>query len=603
MDHNSKIFHLGLCMAGSVSAGAYTAGVIDYLQEALENWEVARGQNDIPDHQVVIDLLGGTSGGGIAAALALFGLRDKVQHAKLDDDGETYHVDKDKNIYWRTWVELSEGDVLKELLKSGDLEEGYIPSALNSGFIDEVAGALEKYFIEMRDSESKIPAFFNERAELFLSLFNVTGLKYMISSKSGSVIEQYVAEHRDIAHFRWSDAYKGDGRINISLQSSANFRILIDSAKATGAYPIGLKARKLKRPAKYIWDNPFYRKNGKFNKDTINLGKNKQGNNITDGEDIYESINSDGGVANNEPVELFRDIMLKMRMDQYKDVPANVNFDKLSDAEKMKMKEKLSNSSVILIDPFPSVDSEIKAPVKREAHLFSYAPKLINAMRSQLIFDAKQAFDAYDKDNYGLHLIAPSRKHAKKPEYALACGSLEGFGGFLSKEFRIHDFFLGRHNCQSFIRKYFLVNLNEPDADKSECVSAIINSYKNNEAAKSRFGFKGENKDFWVPIIPDISMQIPIKMSVSEADGEKIVTYEESGKLPLYKLGHLKKDFFNTYREDLKRRIRDIINFSYDGNPFVDTAIRVIAQIYDDKLADQAINYALEDMKERGLIK
>ncbi len=29
-------FQLGICMAGAVSAGAYTAGVLDCLMEALE---------------------------------------------------------------------------------------------------------------------------------------------------------------------------------------------------------------------------------------------------------------------------------------------------------------------------------------------------------------------------------------------------------------------------------------------------------------------------------------------------------------------------------------------------------------------------------------
>jgi Cft2 family RNA processing exonuclease len=32
-------FHLGITMAGAVSAGAYTAGFIDYLIEILEFWE------------------------------------------------------------------------------------------------------------------------------------------------------------------------------------------------------------------------------------------------------------------------------------------------------------------------------------------------------------------------------------------------------------------------------------------------------------------------------------------------------------------------------------------------------------------------------------
>ncbi len=37
-----KTLHLGICMAGAISAGAYTAGVIDYLLESLENWEKAK---------------------------------------------------------------------------------------------------------------------------------------------------------------------------------------------------------------------------------------------------------------------------------------------------------------------------------------------------------------------------------------------------------------------------------------------------------------------------------------------------------------------------------------------------------------------------------
>ena len=36
---SDKNFYIGICMAGAVSAGAYTAGVIDYLLEALTEWE------------------------------------------------------------------------------------------------------------------------------------------------------------------------------------------------------------------------------------------------------------------------------------------------------------------------------------------------------------------------------------------------------------------------------------------------------------------------------------------------------------------------------------------------------------------------------------
>ena len=40
--NNDGTFHLGINVAGAVSAGAYTAGVLDFLTEALEQWYVAK---------------------------------------------------------------------------------------------------------------------------------------------------------------------------------------------------------------------------------------------------------------------------------------------------------------------------------------------------------------------------------------------------------------------------------------------------------------------------------------------------------------------------------------------------------------------------------
>ena len=38
-NQNPPPFEIGLVMAGAVSAGAYTAGVMDYLLEVLETWQ------------------------------------------------------------------------------------------------------------------------------------------------------------------------------------------------------------------------------------------------------------------------------------------------------------------------------------------------------------------------------------------------------------------------------------------------------------------------------------------------------------------------------------------------------------------------------------
>ena len=74
-------FYLGLNMSGTVSAGAYTAGVIDFLVEAMDAWCAERerqkqrfGDNynawTIPPHEVELAVMAGASGGGITAASA-----------------------------------------------------------------------------------------------------------------------------------------------------------------------------------------------------------------------------------------------------------------------------------------------------------------------------------------------------------------------------------------------------------------------------------------------------------------------------------------------------------------------------------------------------
>src|SRR4051812_2335307 len=41
-------FDIGLVMAGAVSAGAYTAGAIDFLLQALDTWYAEKGINHTP---------------------------------------------------------------------------------------------------------------------------------------------------------------------------------------------------------------------------------------------------------------------------------------------------------------------------------------------------------------------------------------------------------------------------------------------------------------------------------------------------------------------------------------------------------------------------
>lgn len=591
-------------MAGSVSAGAYTAGVIDFLMEALTKWEAARGQDpSIPTHRVEIDLMGGSSGGGITAGMAFFGMRDKVEHPVLHPDN-SYTVNPDKNIFWKTWVELTgNSDVFAEMLDDSDIQDYHIPSAMNSHFIDAVADSFEQYVLSLakraNTEGTTTPPFLSPDLELFMTLFNVTGIKYQLSSKASAATEQYVSEHRDMAHFRWSDAYDNDGRMEISFNNLEKLKQVIQASKATGAFPIGLRPRLVERPAKYIWDNPFFRKNEKFCQETIGLGKNVQ-----EREDLYRSLNADGGTSNNEPVELLRDMMLQIRLKESNMERKLEEVNAMSDTERMEEKSKLTNYSVLLIDPFPSYDFDIKEPNHQSETILRYGLNLVGAMRAQLLFDAKQAIDAYNKGNYGLHVVAPSRSDAEKPEHAIACGALGGFGGFISREYRVHDFFLGRHNCQSFLRKYFVVNVAEPAGTENyECVEAVLKGYGCQEAL-DRFSYTDEKGIKWVPVIPDVDLPEPMKVKeVQVTDSLRKIVYTEKGKLPLYKMDLPEEAHIDNYFDLVKKRANTLVKNAYDSNFWVDKVIAFMAGRVDDKIAEKVLNIIKTNLQERKLLK
>lgn len=69
---DQPVFRIALSMSGAISAGAYTAGVFDFLMQALAEYERSRDVDK--DHRVRIVSLTGASAGGITAALGAVAL-------------------------------------------------------------------------------------------------------------------------------------------------------------------------------------------------------------------------------------------------------------------------------------------------------------------------------------------------------------------------------------------------------------------------------------------------------------------------------------------------------------------------------------------------
>ena len=81
-------FHLGINMAGAISAGAYTAGVLDFLTEALDEWYAAKATPGalVPHHDVSIDIFTGASAGGMCAAISAVMLQGTFEHIHNPQD-------------------------------------------------------------------------------------------------------------------------------------------------------------------------------------------------------------------------------------------------------------------------------------------------------------------------------------------------------------------------------------------------------------------------------------------------------------------------------------------------------------------------------------
>ena len=420
-------FYIGLCMAGAVSAGAYTAGVMDYLLEALEEWQKRKNANEpgVPTHNVVIPVIGGASAGGMTGIITASAINNRITHITKPSANLAEHPE---NKLYHSWVDLLRDDMFPMLLDTSDIEKNNITSLFNSTFIDEIA---KKALIVDKKNWLPTPSFFSNNLKVFTTLTNLRGFGYNIAFNTGDTSGRYYMNvHNDYACFILEDK-DAKGWIPLDFKNEVNTLVARDAAMATGAFPVGLASRKLVRESKYINESPWC-------KDVTEI--------FPVAGPIYESLNIDGGVINNEPFEKVRDVLTdKTKQDKEEDYH---DFNKFQ-------------STVLMIDPFPSKKPKDFIP---DQQIFKVISKTLGSFLNQMRAKPVHLTDALDTSKAGQYLIAPTRKldvDGKMIDLAgdaaIACGAFNGFSGFISKEFRIHDYFLGRFNCETFLRNYFTI--------------------------------------------------------------------------------------------------------------------------------------------------
>lgn len=519
-------FHAGICMAGAVSAGAYTAGVMDYLTEALENWQKAKTLQEqgklsgIPKHNFLIEVLGGASAGGMTAAISARGLQENFEPVNQHNVNQPGIAEA--NPFYNAWVNLKEtvaDDMMSVLLNTDDIEKDSsnlnkeVRAGFNSNFIRDIASDLiDRPLLHKYDRP-----YVAKDLDVFTTLTNLRGFAYDVTFITANGIRRHrMRMHRDYAFFTLGED-KHDGRIPLRFtEGHDTLQMLKSAAMGTGAFPVGLESRELSRQSSYIMNSKY-----------LNLMKNKENVHyaLIPGGDSFESLNVDGGVINNEPYEITESLM-----------------EDRQHGRDLKRSASAFDSLVLMIDPFPN-DEEAEPDYKVRKAWKHVLPEILGAMRGQLMLKDAEIERAYMEDDYTRFLLMPERfdEHNQRQKYTIACGALGGFSGFLSKEFRSHDYFLGRRNCQRFLQKYFTAPLyaNNP---------ILTFGYENVTETGITTNSKGEK---YLCLLPDI------RITGNDATGYSIVAPQEECMCAYPKLNI---SYITGLKKKIVKRVESVID-------------------------------------------
>lgn len=554
---NNEPFKLGLCMAGAVSAGAYTAGVIDYLLEALEEWQRQKdsGNPNVPSHAVELSAMGGASAGGMTGIISASALFDPIPPVRVAPESLLAEI-PDNKLY-HSWVDLVSANMIDLMLDTDDITQYGLQAALNSEFIDQVA----ERAISVTGVSALDRKYIARNLPIFVTLSNLNGMDFSVTFRSNtpSLDKYVVTSHNDYVCFRLvedENEYKGDGFIPLNFGKKLNADLAKNAAMATGAFPVGLKAREIVRDGKYLNDLDW------FKYITHDAGRLFP-------EGPYKTLNVDGGLINNEPFEQLRKILI-----------AETGQSKAEEYQRYDT----FKSTVLMVDPFPSEPGEFKGT----AALKSVVGNTLSAMIDQSRVKPSTLVDTMDSNSAGQFLIAPVRyfqsggkEESVEGPLAIACGSLDGFGGFISKEFRIHDYFLGRANCEKFLMDHFTIPRNTTNPIFTSGYSGV------EEASLAKFISRSDGGLQIIPIF-------------AERKKEAYMPVFENGKI----YPGIKELQIRDYRKKMKKRVEKIILNISDSSKLDQFLLWIGAKVVlNGKFADAAISTILTSLRKHKLLE
>jgi len=460
---SDDVFNVGFALSGAISAGAYTAGVLDYFFQALNAWEQARSDPDAPQHHVTVQVITGASAGAIAGALGVVALARGIRPQNLSADekanAKTTPGSTSQDLrcvlpsLYETWVVrprmVDPGGGI-DLLSSEDLRDpdAQVVSALNAALLDDIkAKALMPPVGGEAQTATPPYPYIAGKLHVYMTVSNLRGIPFTVSFGNSTYGMQ---THGDRVHYIIDGLGNAPSAENKWLAGDSSRQLPIGTLPADGqtlppewdrygtcalassAFPVGLAPRQISAPLAEYKQRSYPANHGQA---TIEPSFPEAWSSGL-GADGFVFLNVDGGVVNNNPFDYAQYALME-------DPTAVV-----TGAEEVER-------AVIMVSPFPEAP-DFPPDGLPPAELVGVLQALFPALIDQARFKPTELVPAIDPANHSRFLIAPRRDvGGVEQRYKIACGLLTGFGGFLDEKFRAHDFQLGRRNCQEFLRSIF----------------------------------------------------------------------------------------------------------------------------------------------------
>lgn len=431
-------FELGITMGGTISAGAYTAGVVDFLIEALDRWEEARKGAEVPNWRTRIKVLTGTSGGGVTAAIMARTLSFAFPPIRRTSPG----TDRALNPLYTVWVDMLDIDTM---LDTTDIDQSTnLRSLLNPQALENAANYIAR--LGQTHGQQKLRSYVDDPLPVFLTLTNMRGVPYCIDMGNGA--ESYI-DHGDYIRLgvRTNNGNVTPRPDELCVSdvptSGAGYIGWADAtqfALGTSAFPVGFPLRALNRPIEHYRYRPLVAPGDDKVRQAIPVWKTFLPSGSTQLPAKYPFLVADGGMTDNEPIELCR-----------KTLAGQLGTNPRDGLQ--------AKRAVLLIDPFaepPQLGPEGWPGIVKAIQ------GLGGTWKDQARYSTRDVVLAADQDCFSRFLITARRQGAPIGSKSIATASVGAFGGFLSTEYRRHDFLLGRANCQAYLRSELVLPEKNP---------------------------------------------------------------------------------------------------------------------------------------------